>query len=120
MKNLKIKKSGEIKADECSPMEREVLNMLQEDSRDDTTATINDLNQYGCSSGIIGDMIYYHDTIAFYQKHKEEINRLLKDICTSPDQLNGWDDTDPLALDTNNQNLLAWYAVEEIARQVLQ
>jgi phosphoribosylformimino-5-aminoimidazole carboxamide ribonucleotide (ProFAR) isomerase len=119
MKNIKIKKSGEIKADECTPMQREILNMLQEDNRDDTEQTIKDLQQYGCQSGIIGDMIYTRDTTAFYQKHAAEISQLLNDIDTRPDQLNGWDNTDPLAMEDSNKNLLAWAAVEIIAAQVL-
>jgi hypothetical protein len=70
-------------------------------------------------------MIYYKDTCKFYKSHKAEINDLLKESMSetgikNPEEMfsDKWDSDDPLALDTMNQNLLAWFAYEEIARQL--
>ena len=90
---------------------------------DNEQAFIDDLMQ-GCQSGIIGELIYYHDTLKFYKKHKKAINELLAEILndcgySSPSELfSKWDKTDPLAMETNNQNLLAWFAFEEMASRL--
>ena len=81
--------------------------------------------QYGCQSGIVSDLIYYHDTVRFYNKHADEINEILKDLLwgcgyNSPSELFGdkWDNDDPLALETFNKNLLAWFGFEETMRSI--
>jgi len=61
---------------------------------------------------------------AFYQKYKTEINQLLYELLDgtglSISELFGdnWDNADPLAIETQNQNLLAWFAYEEIASRL--
>ena len=83
-----------------------------------------DLFHGGCQSGMVGSLVYYSDTIPFYQEHKEDINVLLcaalqDSGCKSPSELfrpDAWDADDPLAMDTSNQNLLAWFGFEEAAR----
>lgn len=90
----------------------------------DITSTLNDLAYGGCSSGTIGGMIYYHDTLKFYRTHCQEISALLKETMSDfgakgvGEILRDWDTDDPLANDTHNQNLLAWFAFEETARRL--
>ena len=80
---------------------------------------------YGCSSGIVANLVYYHDTLEFYEDLKNEINDLLVETldacgCNSPAELfsKNWDDTDPLALECNNKNLLAWFGFEETTKNI--
>lgn len=80
----------------------------------------SDLEQGGCQSGMVSELIYYKDTISFYKKHAGEIGDLLKRAiedggACSPADIFGdkWDKADPLAFDPLNQNLLAWFAFEE-------
>lgn len=40
----------------------------------------NDLFTGGCESGIVTDLIYYDDTLAFYNKHKYEIEIFIDEI----------------------------------------
>lgn len=106
-------------------LKQNVQNWINETAKDyngDKQAVINDLQQGGCSSGMVSHLIYYSDTTAFYDKHKEEINTLLSDYLNefgyqSPQELfgNKWDKEDSLCLDTNNKNLLSWFAFEEVA-----
>lgn len=90
----------------------------------DAESAYKDLAHGGCASGTVGDLCYYTDTVKFYKRHKAEINALLKDMLNdvggSPAELFGdkWDQDDPLATDTYNQNLLAWFGFEEAARNV--
>ncbi len=84
-----------------------------------------DVLEHGCQSGIVGELIYYTDTVAFYKRYKNEINNLLyktTNECGLFDltQLFGkkWDIEDPLANEQYNQNLLAWFGFEEALRNV--
>lgn len=96
---------------------------------------LQDLTQHGAISGMVGGLIYYHETTQFFNEHRDEILAMLHELKGETgldekglfgDKWNDWedlleeeaDDLDPLA-DTNNQNLLAWFAVEELARQEL-
>lgn len=95
------------------------------ESYDSLEAFHDNLQQYGCVSGMISELVYYSDTTAFYETHKEAINELLSETLAaigvdSPIDVFGdkWDKEDPLCLETTNQNLLAWFAFEEIARQL--
>lgn len=82
----------------------------------------SDLQQGGCMSGLIGELIYYNDTTKFYNKYKKEINSLLYDTFENygdydPTSIfgNNWDKQDPLVIEIHNQNLLAWFGFEETA-----
>ena len=86
---------------------------------------LKDLFYGGCASGMVGSLIYYNDTLKFYKKFQKEINDLLYEIMqetgyNSPADLFGdkWEIGDPLALNTQNQNLLAWFGFEETARKI--
>jgi len=92
---------------------------------DDPQEFINDLMSHGCISGMIGELIYYSDTMAFYETHKENISALLAETmdglgADSPRGVFGdkWDASDPLILEGTNQNLLAWFAFEETANRL--
>ena len=91
----------------------------------DKKGIFTDVLHYGCQSGIVGELIYYSDTVAFYKQYREEINDLLYEIMNetglySPTELFGakWDKEDPLAQDICNQNLLAWFGFEETLRKI--
>jgi len=92
---------------------------------DNNLESLFDDLRYGCPSGIVEHLIYYTDTLKFYSEYKEEINELLtnysNDTGLSIDELFGelfedkWNQSDPLALETQNQNLLAWFGFKETA-----
>ena len=116
-------------ADTMEQMRKDIEDMLRgqlDDPKDDKAfqELLDDVTTEGCVSGIVSGMIYYTDTEKFYDLHKVAINDLLAQSLAdmgakSPAELFGedkWDAADPLAMDTTNKNLLAWFAVEEIAR----
>jgi hypothetical protein len=109
-------------------LERHVAKWLKsqgQDYEDGAQGAYDDLMFGGCQSGIVGHLIYYTDTLKFYRAHKAEINALLAEMIDStgsqPAELfENWDKEDPLALDTYNQNLLAWFGFEEAARRLME
>lgn len=109
-----------------TPLERFVAKSMNEKAGNydnGLEGVLNDLMYGGCQSGYVGELVYYDDTCKFYKKYRDEINAILQgslaDISRSgsPVDLFGdkWEVTDPLALDTQNQNLLAWFGYEETA-----
>lgn len=85
---------------------------------------IKNILNCGCESGIVGELIYYNDTLKFYKKFQHEIMDLLSNLlrgcdCTTAELFgNKWDIYDPLASGDYNQNLLAWFGFEETLRNI--
>lgn len=111
-----------------SPLKSAVIRILKSKVPDydkNYESLFKDILYNGLQSGIIGELIYYSDTLAWYKKHKKDISSMLKETmwslgANSPKEVFGknWDDSDPFAEDTQNQNLLAWYSFEETAREI--
>lgn len=102
-----------------------VQNWIEDYHPSERESALEDLLAHGCASGIVGGLIYCSDTTAFFEQHCQEINALLAEMLdntgyTSPAELFGdkWDADDPLALDIQNQSLLAWFGFEEAASKI--
>ena len=96
-------------------------------TREEVKGHIEDVLTYGCQSGNVTEMIYYKDTLKFYNTHKKEINALLHatawEIGTADPKLifgEKWNEEDPLVMGKLNQNLLSWFAWEETLRKIYQ
>ena len=84
---------------------------------------LDDLARHGCQSGMVSELIYYRDTRAFYDKHEVEISALVSELIADfgmpiGEVFRDWDQSDPFANETSNQNLLAWFAFEETAQRI--
>ena len=117
----------EIKRNSSSPLTKRVCNYVIGEWSDysDKKDIFTDVLYHGCQSGVVGELIYYTDTVRFYKQYKEEINNLLYDAMDgtglyAPSELFGdkWDKEDPLAQYDYNQNLLAWFGFEETLRNI--
>lgn len=124
MKIAELKKEIQALKKE-NPMHKRVINEIINDSenyngnyQERIKARCEDVAR-GCSSGVVGSMIYYSDTTAFYKKYKKEILKLLKELCDETgckpwELLRDFDEEDLFCEEVQNQNLLAWFAYEEI------
>lgn len=74
---------------------------------------LDDLMSHGCVSGMIGGLIYYKDTYAFFDTHYSDIMDLVNEYNY---QGVGVD----LMKDGDIKNTGAWFAYEETARQIAQ
>ncbi len=86
----------------------DTLNAL--DNYDDIKDWFNDLACSGCSSGMIGGLVYYSDTHKFYDAHYDEIEELWDEYEESMGE--------PLKVDGDLKNWYAWFAYEETARKL--
>ena len=96
------------------------------ESPDDLLKSMEDLQQYGCQSGMINGLIYYDDTTKFFDEYKDEINDILSEVLEgtgcSMEELFGdkFDENDPLIIDYSNKNLLAWFGFEETVNNLYE
>ena len=79
---------------------------------DDISCFFEDLQKYGCVSGMVTSLIYYSDTHSFFDKYYDEINELRTEFEESTGQ--------PLSIESDLKNYLAWFAFEEVARQMYE
>lgn len=75
---------------------------------------ITNVLEYGCVSGMVNELIYYYQTEAFFDRHKEEINELAQELS---EEIYG----DKYSIYKNFQyecskNTLAWMGMEEMTR----
>ena len=109
-------------------LKKDVVTILKSKARDydnNYKSLLEDILYSGLQSGIISELVYYSDTLKWYNKHKSEIKMLLREMMSSygtnnPADLFGrnWDQDDPFVEDTTNKNLLAWFSFEETAREI--
>ena len=64
-----------------SRVERKVINSLLSTglTTEELKDHIKDILQYGCISGTVNDMIYYSDTVKFFNCYRKEILSMLQD-----------------------------------------
>ena len=87
----------------------DIINMLDEDASDDEVQRLlEEINEHGCSSGIVPSMIYYTDTEKFFDKYSNEIFELYNDLKEELGEIN-------IELNKNN---LAWFAFEETTKNI--
>ncbi len=110
--------------EEKTTIKNNVINYILEyySTDEDIKCFFEDLLNGGCQSGFINHLIYYKDTVAFFDKYEDEIEGLISDnmeemgIKTRPlfiESLNGTAESI-----TQEKNLLSWFAFEEVTRNL--
>ena len=115
---LTLENVKKVKNESDNDLKRYVCDYVMSnwDYYDDKKDIFLDVMRLGCSSGIVKELTYYSQTKRFYEAYKHEINELLyKSGWYNLADLFGddWDKYDPLALEDNNKNFLAWFGFEE-------
>ena len=92
--------------------------------KDDAIGYLKDVTKYGGQSGSISGLIYYTDTNKFYDENEKEIEDILeeyKENCGFKSRPEAIMNLNGSAEDmTQEKNLLAWMAYEEVARLILE
>ena len=118
---VKLENNQLVTTEQPSEIQQAVLDWINDIDSDDREMTYDDLQNSGCASGMVSEMIYYSDTLAFYDKHKDALNAMLAEAIAGyggvgpSEVLRDWDSEDPLCLEQNNQNLMAWFGFESTA-----
>lgn len=88
---------------------------------------INELEEivkHGCVSGCASGMVYYFETEEFYNKFQDDIWDKLYDCAndqgiTTMELIASFNGSKDVGSNHQFKNLLAWFAVEETARELL-
>ena len=111
MTNNELKnKLQAIANNEINSIEKQVA--LEALNKDNIKYFFSDLFNYGCITGMVGSLIYYTDTHAFFDTHYcqiEELRNEYEDNCGIP-----------LVINNDLKNTLAWFAFEEVAYKMAQ
>ena len=114
-----------IKTETTNKLKLSVIDSILDHGENEIKGYIEDVLNHGCESGIVGELIYYSDTVKFYEEFKTEIKTMLKEAMEetglkSPQELfgNKWDEEDYFAEEDLNKNLLAWFGYEETVRNI--
>ena len=98
-------------------LKNEVMEILESMAVDSSLETvIEEVLEHGCVSGIVGSLIYYYQTEAFFNKHKDAINDLAHELS---EDLYG----NPFEIYHNlyggcSKNNMAWFGFEEVTRMI--
>lgn len=77
---------------ETQGVKADVINYILEMSQDaeDAEGLLDNIVTHGCESGMVNHLIYYKDTVAYYEEHEEEIKNFVADIY-GIEELESWD-----------------------------
>ena len=84
---------------------------------------ITDVATHGCSGGTISELIYYDDTVKFYNDHEEEIwdelSNMAEDLGqTIPFMISNFRGCKNVDSSETFKNLLTWWICEHIAARI--
>lgn len=109
-----------------------VIDEILEDSKD-YEGTIkeriikrcNEIVEHGCVSGTVSSLIYYTDTISFYNNYYEEITEIVEELEESGMNIfecclkNNLTTTQIIMNDEQAKTQISWLIYEEIAHELL-
>lgn len=122
MKKFTKKALGELKRSEefNSRVEKRVINSLLATglSTEELKDHIKDIFNYGCISGIVSDLIYYEDTVKFFNCYRKEILSMLKDDNKMINYFNGEYWLDHSRYNIYEKNDLTWFIYESVVTRI--
>ena len=67
---------------ETTGVKNDVINFLLDNNNnnEDLQANLQDINNYGCQSGMVNHLIYYTDTVKYFEDHESEIMEMLAQL----------------------------------------
>ena len=100
-------------------LKNEVMEILESMAVDSSLEeVVEEVLEHGCVTGIVGELIYYYQTEAFFDRHKDAINELAHEIS---EDIYG----DKYSIYKNlqyecNKNTMAWFGFEEMTRIIAE
>lgn len=82
---------------ETTGVKNDVINYLLDNSNnsEDLQTHLEDINNYGCESGQVNHLIYYTDTVAYFEEHESEIMEMLEQL--GIEDVESWDGLEELS-----------------------
>ena len=89
-------------------------------------SAIAEVTRHGCEGGAASALIYYTDTCAFYEQHEDEIWDRLYQMASDMGEasilhlISSFNGAKGALTATGFKNLLAWWACEEVCREIIE
>ena len=104
------------------PIEETVAEFLLRGEKEERFL-ISDVATHGCSGGTISDLIYYEDTVKFYNDHEaeiwEELSNMAEDLNQSiPFMISNFRGCKNIDNAKTFKNFLTWWICEKIAQRI--
>ena len=119
----------DIKKESTSKLQKRVINDLLATglNTEDLYKHMNDIIQYGCQSGCVLSLIYYSDTVRFFDNYRkdilESVNNYIEEYSEDEFlQLNKGDiivSKNQKRFTDEEKNYLTWFMYEEIVYELL-
>lgn len=76
---------------ETTGVKNDVINFLLSQAQDseDAEGILDNILKHGCESGMVNHLIYYTDTVAYFENHKNEIMEMLEQL--GIEDVESWD-----------------------------
>jgi hypothetical protein len=94
----------------------DALNEIILEAAEDDMSWVRQFAKHGCSSGMLGALIYSHDCAEFLRKHEDAVVECVEEMAESGFVL---DPSDPFCRGVNASNI-AWHLAEEAARVMVE
>lgn len=104
------KRLTDIREHERGTIRAKVAETALEYSGGEPVSFFNNLLAHGCVSGMVNFLIYYVDTHSFFDEHYDAIEELRIEHHEGCGE--------PLHIDADLKNTLAWFGFEETARRM--
>ena len=100
-------------------LKNEVMEILENMAVDSSfEEVVEEVLEHGCVTGIVGSLMYYYQTKAFFDRHKDAINELAHEL--SEDIYgNKYSIYKNLQYECN-KNTMAWFGFEEMTRIIAE
>ena len=105
-------KLAQIAADDPKSIRADVANAARRKTYTHVASFFEDLSHHGCVSGMISGLVAYADTHRFFDAHYNEIEELRQELEENIGE--------PLKINGDFKNGLAWFAFEQIAFQIAE
>lgn len=82
---------------ETTGVKNDVINFLlaQAQDNEDAQGILENVLTHGCQSGMVNHLIYYTDTVAYFEEHEEEITEMLEQL--GIEDVESWDGLEELS-----------------------
>ena len=99
------------------------LEMRSKESNITIKEAAEQITTYGRHSGLVEELIYTKQCVAFFRKHKKDIAEIVLEHQKEYgyaflQSIQGWEKEDVFIESDINKTVLAWFAFEETCRQI--
>ena len=117
-------KANQVNINKRETMTKKTIMQWVKEEIKDETLNPKEVVKHGCVNGCVSSLIYYNDTVKFYDEFKDEIWEMLDEESSQtgfsiPFNISNWNGCKNISSEDTFKNALAWWSVEETCKKLL-